>query len=178
MERLVERRAPRSISQGRIVDNGGSSNSWWSPQRDIVVVFVKMLRRSFAGIDPPDDPVVANLMTRLGVTREMLASLASAYAALILAVNQRKDALSWWTNSSIRTHPANAVLAAVFMDFMTEEYLQSYGETQHGSEADPNDADRDDFCRSVEALAMGRRSLWSKIRHRAHMVMCAITGKI
>lgn len=176
MERVVKRRPPRDVIQGRVRDSG--DDRWWSPQRDIAVLFVKMLRKSFYSLDPPDDPTVVDVMTKLGVTREMMLSLASAYGALILAVNQRKDALSWWSESGIRTHPANVALAAVFLDFMTEEYLQSYGETQYSEEEDPNDAERNDFCRSVGNLAAEKRSLWSEIARRARLAARAALGKL
>ena len=110
---------------------------WWGPDRDITVVYPKVIRQVFQYLSNPDASVV-ELQDKLGITDAQIADLCKLYAKLISCVELRINITDLLNSVDFKTHPAQPLVGAVFAGLASVAFGSMYGATLHKGEEDPN----------------------------------------
>jgi hypothetical protein len=143
---------------------------WWSPDRDITVVFPRAIRATFYDLGEAIEGSVLETQIRLGVTREEIRQSAAAYGKLVTCVLAREDLREHIKRMDFRSHRAQAVVGLVFLDQMTQLFASKYGETLHKAEHDPNHEDMKECLEVMESFARPSRSWWRRLCLRVRFV--------
>jgi hypothetical protein len=141
----------------QIRDQRSGDGRWWSPNRDITVVYPGLLRQVFQLLSQPEEDWPESwraIKQRMGITEEELGNAARMFAKIIVCVIKRgEDLQSAIETSGFCAHRVYALVGAVALEQFTTLFCSKYGETLHRGEHDPNQKDLKECLAMLEAFA-------------------------
>lgn len=169
IQKIVPKR--KGLLQFRKVDD--SDKRWYSPNRDLTVVFPRILRETFIVLETFFDdlsaprPDVVEIVDKLGISSEEVGKLAQCYGRLIKAIRERKDLSEELFNFRVMNARPKALIGYVFLDLLTREFAIKYYQTLHPKEPDPNDPE----LKSLQMQLESKRSWWKKLWRRISLAV-------
>lgn len=126
-------------------ERGSSDQRWWSPERDITVVYPAIMRRVFhllsRGLLVNDEKfhsAALDVSIRLKVDNNEIMSMARGYAKLISCVEARVNPMVALEELKFSHTPCQALVGLLFVQEMTAFFASKYSSTLHKGESDPN----------------------------------------
>ena len=151
----------RSKSQRRcgalqVRGRDGVDRRWWSPERDLTVMFPKIVREVFYDLSQPFDEWPApwkDTVLTLGITSDESGNCARTYAKIVSCVLARgEDLRNALQLAGFHTHRVNALIGMLIMEKLTTRFVETYGATLHQNEFDPNHVELTECLSLLEAF--------------------------
>lgn len=142
---------------------------WYSPQRDVTVLFPRVLRETFIILESFFDdlktprPDAIEIIDTLGISSEEIGDLARRYGQLIQAIRERKDLSAELTNFRLMNARPKAIIGYIFLDLMTREFASRYYQIVHPGEPDSNDSTLKELLIQLEPKKSWWKRLWTRI---------------
>jgi len=164
-------------------DKETEDKRWWSPDRDITVIYPRVMRwvfHVFADASNPSsehfNPLVQQLLDDYNITNDDIAKVAKIYAKFISCVELRHDTTKAINNLPFLGEPVQAIVALIFMQRITGLFAEKYGATLHKGEDDPNKDNLNELLALLNGLEKPRQlSWWRVLCVRVRFVLRALT---
>lgn len=152
---------------------GSEDKRWWSPSRDITVVYPGAMSQTAndLGNQIDTDPRLLELMRKLGLSREEVKEHLRVYARIIKAVHARHNLTKIMDGVDLRSHKASAVVGTVFLDIVTRFFISKYGQTIHKNFEDPNKEFLEECIEIFELAAEPPKPYWKTLWTRARLML-------
>ena len=132
----------------------GSDQRWYSPDRDLTVLFPRLIRQTFVTLSGDLDSAVTEVWSKLGVSNEEMTLMVKTFAGIVKCVLMRGEDLEQaLEKSGFCAHRAQAIIGMVFLRLITEQFVSCYGQTLHKGEFDPNHRDLKDCLKLLDRFA-------------------------
>lgn len=163
-------------------DKETNDKRWWSPDRDITVLYPRVMRWVFHVFSDSSDPsskhfnpLVPRLLDDFSVADDDVVKVAKTYAKFISCVELRQDTMKAINNLPFMGEPAQAIVALIFLQRMTELFAEKYGATLHKGEDDPNKDNLSELLELLHGFEKPRQlSWWRKLCMRVQLVLRAL----
>ena len=116
----------------------GGDERWWSPDRDLTVIYPRVMREVFYSLSNSATPVELEIFRLLKLTEDDIGVAARLYSRLISCVEARENIVQHVQNMPFRSNRVMALLGMVFLRRVTELFAEKYSSTLHRGEPDPN----------------------------------------
>lgn len=113
-------------------ERGSEDKRFWSPERDITVVYPKLLRYVFVTLEQAlsdgegCNALVKQIKEKFNVSEDDLMQLAKAYAKLISCVEQRKNIKETLDCVDFLNTPGQAIVALLALQKLTSFFVDKY----------------------------------------------------
>jgi hypothetical protein len=136
---VVDKTDRRGVLNVREKD--GVDKRWWSPERDITVVFPALLRQTFMRLSNEWPEALKAVSEQLQIQSDDISQSAQIYGKLVDCVLRRGEDLRQALDSSdFFQHRVQALLGMIFFELITRQFCETYGSTLTKAEWDPNHA--------------------------------------
>lgn len=142
----------KSKSSIQLRDANSADKRWWSPDRDITVLFPKIIREVFYELSKDDQHAeVVSVRKQLQIPDSEIRLAAKVYARIVRCVLSRgEDLRNALQKSKFTTLRVNALLGMLVLERMTKLFVDMYGATLHKGEWDPNHEDLSNCLAALE----------------------------
>lgn len=167
-------------------ERGSDDRRWWSPDRDLTVVFPRTLRRVFHELstclsvdDQSFHQAAFEVAQKLNVTSDEIALMAQSYGKLVQCIQTRRNATQAVAQLNSQHFYVQALIGLLFLQHLSFEFADKYMSTLHKGEPDDNaDALEEllDSLRSLPERTTWWRRLWKRVRLMWAILHCPLIG--